>query len=213
MFENRIKDRITTKARTDVANTSDYINNPDDVVVRGVEGQASTELLADFGVKAKGWKWSLTGSGNYNFYMKDRGAAATLNTDKPQRVYKYQASISTTLRHDEGAMPWSLGAVAIMRGPVWYDTEENLLIPQGEPSSTYIHRKSPFWQVNLTGDVQVTPAITLFGAVNNLFNVNQHPLFIAIDNGKNIADLRFYNGSGGTSMPGRDFQFGLRGRF
>ena len=39
LFQNTIEDRITTRLRPGVANTSDYANNPGDVLVRAVAGR------------------------------------------------------------------------------------------------------------------------------------------------------------------------------
>ena len=206
LFQNTISNRIITRARSATANTSDYINNPADIVVRGVEVQLDADILRLIGREGGPWRWSAYAAGSYNFDMEDKGAAASANTRKAQRMYEYQAALGTRF----GRGPWTLQVNGALRGPIWYDTEENLLIPQAEPSRTYIHRKSPFWVWNVRADVKVYKGVTLFGAVNNLFNKNEHPLFIAIDETPTKADLRFYNGSGGTSMPGRQFQVGLR---
>jgi len=209
IFDNRIKDRIVSRPRAGVANTSDYQNSSDDVVVRGVELQLEGDLIRAMGMDADGWRWSVYAGGSYHFDMEDKGAPATANTRKVQRMYQHQAALGTRV----GQGPWSLGLNGALKGPVWYDTEESLLVPQVEANRNVIHRKGSFWVWNLRADVSVTRAVTVFGAVNNLFDKNEHPLFIAIDETPTKADLRFYNGSGGTSMPGRQFQAGVRARF
>lgn len=209
LFENTISDRIVTRARAGVANTNDFINNPADIVVRGLEAQFDADAMQLLGREGSAWRWNVYASGSWNFDMVDKGAAATANTRKVQRMYEYQLALGT--RFGQGR--WTLGVNGALRGPVWYDTEENLLIPQVEPSREYIHRKGAFWVWNVRADVNLTKGLTVFGAVNNVFDKNEHPLFIAIDETPTKADLRFYNGSGGTSMPGRQFQLGLRASF
>lgn len=87
-------------------------------------------------------------------------------------------------------------------------------MPAAEPYREYIWRKDPFVLVNLRGEVDLMPGVKLFAQVRNLFDVNYHPLFIAIAGQQpTLADLRFYNGGGGTSAPGRDVQIGLQARF
>ena len=68
-------------------------------------------------------------------------------------------------------------------GPVWYDTEENLLIPFAEPARGTIHRKGPFTTWNLRGRYELGSGLWLTGAVRNLLNKNDDPLFIAIQQG------------------------------
>jgi len=59
----------------------------------------------------------------------------------------------------------------------------------------------------------VLKGVTLFGAVNNIFDINQHPIFIALDTIPCVANQANQNGSCGNSMPGREFIVGLQGRF
>jgi len=147
--------------------------------------------------------------------MKDKGAVATANTRNITRMYRYESSLGLNVGQQGGAWKdWSVQLGGIFRGPVFYDTEENLLIPQGEPVSTYVHRKSPFWVWNLRGDVKLTQHITVQAAVNNILNKNAHPIFIATDSDPRIADPRFQNGTPlGTSMPGREFVLRLKADF
>jgi vitamin B12 transporter len=125
-------------------------------------------------------------------------------------MYEYQASIE--LRY-ERAEEWSAQLGAVLRGPMWYDTEESLLVPTAEPNRQFVHRKPPFWVINARFDYSLNAAWEVHAAINNLLNVNQHPIFIAIDATPTLADLRFYNGAGGTSLPGRELVVGARFRF
>ena len=95
---------------------------------------------------------------------------------------------------------------------MWYDTEENLHA-WAEPSRSYIHRKAPFTVVNLRGEVGLTRNVKLFAAVNNLFNVNEHPIFLGLDEQPYKLNASLANGGYGTSMPGRMFRVGVRALF
>lgn len=214
LFQNVIHDRILTRARTGTT-ISDVINNPADIFVQGLELQGTVDVLRALNANMGDWRLSLRSSGYYNFQMKDKGAAATANSRQVQRMYLYEASFAARLGQDAGFLgkPWNIELAGILRGPVWYDTEENLLVPQAEPNNTFIHRKSPFWVFNLRGDVALSDRITLSGAVNNILDKNEHPLFIAIDKAPYKADLRFQNGGRGTSMPGREFVARIQARF
>jgi vitamin B12 transporter len=206
VFENRIQDRIITRPRAGVANTSDFINNPADIVVRGLEWQSRYAV----GANSSPDRWVATFGGAWNFEMTDRGAPATANSRRAQRMYEYQASVG--LRY-ERAEQWSAQLDAVLRGPMWYDTEESLLVPAAEPNRQFVHRKPPFWVINARVDYRVNASWDIHAAINNVLDVNQHPIFIAIDKTPTLADLRFYNGGGGTSMPGREFVLGTRFRF
>ena len=212
LFQNVIQDRIISQARTGVANTSDYVNNPGDIVVRGLELQGDVNLLRLLSRDDTVWRWSVYGNGAYNFKMKDEGAAASANTDNLQRAYKYQATLGTRFGQAGVAHDWNFTVEAVLRGPMWYDTEENLLTT-AEPSRSYIHRKSAFTVVNLRGDVQIRKGIKLYAAVRNLFDVNEHPIFIGLDESPYKLDPTLTNGGYGTSMPGREFQVGIQAFF
>ena len=214
IFQNTISDRIITRNRAGVANTSDYANNSADVVVRGVEWQVSADLLRLANVGETNWRWTAYVNGSWNFDMVDKGVALTANSHKPERMYLYQAAVGTRFGQVDVRYPWSLQITGVLRGPVWYNTEENLLIPFAEPNRDWIHRKGPFWVWNIRGDVEVMQGVKLFGFVNNLFNKNEHPLFIGVDRQPYKLDARFVNGGGaGTSMPGIEAQAGLQVRF
>ncbi|NQE61477.1 TonB-dependent receptor [Caulobacter sp. RHG1] len=212
LFQNTIRDRIITVLRPDNTNTSDYANNPGDVLVRGLEVQSNTDL-GTLLLGASDWGLKLRAGGYYNFDMADKGAAATLNTNNVQRMYRYEGSFDARVEHTLFGRRAGADLVAILRGPVFYDTEENLLIPQGEPRSNWVHRKSPFVVLNLTGDIELTERVNLSATVTNLLNRNYSTLFIAEDSDPRIADPRFQNGGRGTSNPGREFVARLSVKF
>jgi vitamin B12 transporter len=167
------------------------------------------------GSRLGGHRLTAFGNGYYHFTMKDKGAAASANTDRVQRMHKFELAAGLRLARgqDRHAGDWSAQLTALLRGPMWYDTEEALLVPQGEPSSTWIHRKGAFTVWNFRADYRVTPGVKIFGGVNNLFNVNRSPIFIATDTRPCIANPIFQNGGCGTSMPGREWMIGLLAEF
>lgn len=212
LFENKIKDRIMTKPRSLNSKTSDYVNNPDAVVVRGLEvsNRLAMEKLLDW---QNNWQWTIQTNLAWNFHMKDKGIGKERNTDKVQRMYQYQASLTNRFGQEEVRYPWNVQLMGILRGPIWYDTEEKLLIPQAEPYSNYIHKKSAFWVWNLRGEVNVSKQLSLYASIDNIFNKNQHPLFIALDKKPYIMQTGASNGSLGTSMMGRSFNVGASYKF
>jgi vitamin B12 transporter len=211
LFQNTIHDRIVTRLRPGAANTSDYANNPGDVVVRGVEFQGEADFARFLGWS--GWRWRGYVNASWNFDMQDRGQPATANRRVVERMYRWQAGLGTTI----GQERWDVTVQGILRGPMYYNTEENLLIPQGEPFREYVHRKGAYGIVNLRGSVQVmpeaAPGLRAFGAINNLLDKNYHAIFIATEATPYISDPRFASGGRGNSAPGREFLAGLRFTF
>ncbi len=208
LFQNTIKNRITTKTRpgTNPA-VSDYINNPGDILVRGLELQGVAFLeqwlpLGDF-------SWSLGANFTWNFDMKDKGVV-NRNTDRPQRMYQTQGSLYTSIGQPSVSYPWSVRLSGVYSGPMWYDTEENLLIPEAEPNKTHIHQKSSFTVWNLRGEVEVASGWAIYAGINNLFDKNQHPIFIALDQKPYLMNPSGSNGGLGTSMAGREFYGGVK---
>ena len=98
---------------------------------------------------------------------------------------------------------------------MWYNTEESLspVFFPGQIRTVTVYEKEAFWVWNLRGEVEVMKGVKLFAAVNNIFDVNQHPIFIALDQIPCIAIQANQNGSCGNSMPGREFIVGLQARW
>jgi vitamin B12 transporter len=212
LFENTISDRITTRARPGVANTSDWVNNPGDIRVRGVELQLQADLARLFDIT--GFRWTAFANGTWNFEMIDEGKrlGPTVNTRTAERMYRYQAAIGTTV----GQPRWDASLIGVLRGTMHYNTEENLRVPAAEPFREFVHRKSAVWVWNLRGSFQPLadrPNLRVFGAINNLFDVNYHPIFIATASEPFLGDSRFSNGGRGNSAMGREFLAGLRVTF
>lgn len=213
LFQNVIKDRIKTVV-VGPGNRSQYQNNKGDVVVQGIESQISFELGKAIG-HANDWR--VFGRGGYNFALQDHGS--TKDSDRAERMYEYQAAIGTTY----GKLGvWEIGALGILRGPMWYDTEETF-VAGVESNNQHIHRKEPFWVINLHGLYRIQPGTALFGVplpaglevsahINNLLDKNEHPIFIALDKQPRTLTTNA-NGGAGNSMPGREYVVAMRYRF
>lgn len=215
-FRNEIKDRIRTQTRPGDPNTSDWVNNPAPIVVEGVELQVGLDVLRALRSSPSSWHWTVQGGGYFHYDMIDKGSAPTANTTRPQRIYEYHAAVGTRLGQGFGGRRnWSVNLGGVLRGPMWYDTEESLLVPQGEPNRSFIHEKKAFWIWSAGAEVKVsrTREITVFAAVSNLLDENEHPIFIGLDVTPSIVDPAFQNGGLGTSMPGRAIQGGVRYSF
>ena len=208
VYHNEIKDRIVSR---DISATeARYVNNDGKVLISGLEldSRLNVDQLTDLG----DWQLSFGLNASYNFQMKDQGRK-NRNRNEVDRVYKYQGAIFTQFgQSGETGAPWSIRLTGILRGPVYYDTEEGLYRPQFEPSSDFIHRKAPFMVWNLNGELGLSDSWTVYAGLNNLFNKNQHPLFIAIDDGTQYLSNP-NDGGYGTSMPGREFYVGLKYSF
>lgn len=208
LFQNTISDRITTQRLT--PQQSRYVNSPDDAVVQGLELQAAYDVAAALELP---WIANIQANAVWNFKMTDEGADPALTgpySDYIQRMYRYQASIVTTIGE---ADTWRLRLWSILRGPIYYDPEEALLIPQAEPNDRYVHRKDPFWVFNLRADWYPLEGVTLFAGINNIANKDEHPLFIATGDNSPLANPISSNGGLGNSLPGRTFYVGMSYRF
>lgn len=200
LFENRITDRIISRVEGTApggGTIGRYANNSDDIILRGLDMQLEYDLLQ----RASLWQWSTFANATWHIDMQDKGASSQARTDKPQRIYEYQGALGTRLGQDR----WDVTLSGILRGPMWYDTEERLLIPEGEPDRDFIHRKQSFWVWNLRAGYDLQPDWRLSAGVNNLFDKNEHPIFIALNRNPTIADPAFSNGGRGNSMPGRNY--------
>ncbi|MEW6453070.1 MAG: TonB-dependent receptor [Pseudomonadota bacterium] len=218
LFQNVIRDRITTRLRTGSTNTSDTINNPGDITVQGLELQSEADMLRILSWRVPNWRWSVFGNGYYHFKMLDAGAPAAALSDKATRINQYELSIGTRFGQPGDGSDWSkwnLQVQGLWRGPVWYNTEEflNPLYYPGQVRNTTVYRKGDFWVFNLRGEIEARKNVTLFAMVKNIFDVNDHPVFIVLDKVPCTANLANQNGSCGNSMPGREFIVGMQARW
>src|SRR5262245_19208224 len=202
LFQNRILNRITTAVRSSssAVTISDTVNNPGNIVLRGIELQAQADMLKTLGISAGNWRWTTYSNAYYHFHMVDEGAPLAAGTDRATRIYEYEASIGTIFGEGGSGRPWrdwNLEVRGLLRGPMWYNTEERLLLP-GQLVNVTAYRKSPFWVWYTRYEVGVGNGLNLFAAVNNIFDINQHPIFIALDQTPCIANPIFQNGHAAT---------------
>ncbi|MBS0540771.1 MAG: TonB-dependent receptor [Proteobacteria bacterium] len=218
LFQNVISNRISAQTISTVgtAVTAQYQNNPSDIVIQGLELQGEADVMRTLGLAvAPGTRWSVFGSGYFNFTMTDYGALPSAGSMQATRINQYEASIGTRYAELDAKMPWNVQLLGILRGPMWYNTEERLnpaFFP-GQVTSQTIYRKEAFWVWNTRAEIEVHKGVKFFGALNNILDVNAHPIFIALDQRPCQANGTFQNGSCGNSMPGREFILGVQARF
>ncbi|MCY4075085.1 MAG: TonB-dependent receptor [Acidobacteria bacterium] len=202
--------------RNDITNRIQAVGDTRNAAVRIYQNRAESELVglelqSNFVLARTGDATSVNLGVNaaHHFRMRDLDAAARqLSTDRIIRVYETQGSVLLGVHNPA----WMVQVAGTYYGPVWYDTEERLLIPFAEPERGTIHRKGPFTTWNLRGRYEVGEGLWLTGAVRNLLNKNDHPLFIAINREPLFANTALSNGGLGNSMPGRAFIVGFEWR-
>lgn len=201
LFRNDITDRIATVPVAPGSSRSMYQNRDESEVI-GLELQSRVDV-AELRPGTRLW---VGANGVYNFRMRDLDAAArALNTDRIERMYESQAAVILGVTDAR----WSGRLMGTYNGRIWYDTEENLRIPAAEPFRTFIHEKDPYWTWNLRGRRALGGGVWITGAVDNLLDTNEHPLFIGLNREPALGDTRFSNGGFGNSMPGRSFVIGV----
>ena len=222
LFQNVIMNRIAPVTTSSIGGVviQNEMNNPADIVVQGIELQGEDDLMKTFAIRSDRWNWKLFGNGYYNFKMVDNGAVPAAGSNQATRINQYEASIGTRFGQSGSAgcshgSGWNLQVLGILRGPMWYNTEESLnpAIFPGQSRNTTVYRKDAFWVFNTRGEVEVGKGVKLFAYVNNIFDVNQHPIFIALDTVPCPANQANQNGSCGNSMPGREFVVGAQARW
>lgn len=218
IFQNIISNRIQAVTTSSVGGVviQQQQNNPGDIVVQGLEFQADASVIRTFGLAVPAsWNWSVFGNGYYNFKMIDYGAPAAFGTDTATRINQYEAAIGTRFGQAAVEMPWNVQLLGILRGPMWYNTEESLnpLLYPGQIRSSTVYRKPPFWVFNMRGEIEVKKGVKLFAAMNNILDINDHPIFIGLDSSPCGANLVNQNGACGNSMPGREVIVGAQVRF
>jgi vitamin B12 transporter len=147
--------------------------------------------------------------------MIDYGAPPAFGTDTATRMNQFEAAIGTRFGQTAIEMPWSFQVLGILRGPMWYNTEEalNPLLYPGQIRSSTVYRKEPFWVWNMRGEVEVKKGFKVFAALNNIFDINAHPIFIGLDSSPCGNNYSLQNGACGNSIPGREFIIGGQVRF
>jgi vitamin B12 transporter len=218
LFQNIISNRIQAVTISSIGGVvvQQQQNNPGDIVVQGLEFQTDASVIRTLGLKVpESWNWNVFGSGYYNLKMIDYGAPAAFGTDTATRINQYEAAIGTRFGQSGIEMPWNFQLLGILRGPMWYNTEESLnpLLFPGQIRTSTVYRKPPFWVWNMRGEVEVRKGVKLFAAMNNIFDINDHPIFIGLDSSPCGNNLVNQNGACGNSMPGREVIVGAQVRF
>jgi vitamin B12 transporter len=218
LFQNIISKRITAVTVSSVGGVvvQQQQNNPGDLVVQGLEYQTEASVIRTFHLHApETWNWNVFGNGSYNFKMIDYGAPPAFGTDTATRIYQYETSIGTRFGQTGIEMPWNLQLLGILRGPMWYNTEESLnpLLYPGQIRTSTVYRKDPFWVFNMRGEVEVRHGVKVFAMLNNVFDVNASPIFIGADSSPCGLNAANQNGACGNAMPGREFVIGAQVRF
>jgi vitamin B12 transporter len=219
LFQNVIGNRISALTTSSAGGVviQQYQNNPSNIVVQGLEmqGEADVSRTLNLGL-SEGTRWSVFANGYVNFQMTDYGAnAAVTGSSQATRMYQYQVAIGTRYGEIDARMPWNVQLTGLLRGPMWYNTEEalNPLLFPGQTRNTTVYRKDAFWVWNTRAEVEVHKGVKFFGAINNIFDINNNPVFIGLDQAQCGNNYAAQNGSCGNSMPGREFIVGAQVKF
>ena len=219
LFQNTISNRISAQTISSVGGVvvQQYQNNPSNIFVQGVEMQAEADVHRTLGLSVDpGTRWSIFSNAGYNFQMTDFGAnVITAGTNMATRMYQYEAAIGTRWAELDAKMPWNVQLLGLLRGPMWYATEEalNPLLFPGQVRNTTVYRKDAFWVWNTRAEIEVHKGVKFFGALNNIFDINNSVQFIGLDQVPCGNNQLAQNGSCGNSMAGREFIVGAQVRF
>ena len=219
LFQNVIGNRIsavTTSSSGGVV-IQQYQNNPGNIVVQGLEMQAEADVSRTLGLGlSEGTRWSVFSNGYYNFQMTDYGANVGITgTNQATRMYRYEASIGTRYGQIDGERPWNVQLLGLLRGPMYYNTEESLnpLLFPGQVRNTTVYYKDAFWVWNTRAEIEMHKGVKFFAAINNIFDVNNSPIYVGLQQQPCGSNQVAQNGSCGNSMPGREFIIGAQVKF
>ena len=219
VFDQTIEGRINTTvidAREPGSSDdiSQFVNADGDARVKGLEVQADFDASHWLGLA--GHHLTLGVDATWNFKMRADGIDrrdSGPHADKLQRLNEYLASLR--LGYERGDR-WGASLIGLLYGPMYYDTEEHLSVESrygGELATNHVHRKDDFWVFSLRGHYNMADWLTVFGGVDNVFDKNEHPIFIALDEQPYISQPTRSNGGRGNSMRGRHFSVGMRVSF
>lgn len=219
LFQNIIGNRIsavTTSSSGGVV-IQQYQNNPGNIVVQGLEMQAEADVSRTLGLGlSEGTRWSVFSNGYYNFQMTDYGANVGITgTNQATRMYRYEASIGTRYGQIDGERPWNVQLLGLLRGPMYYNTEESLnpILFPGQVRNTSVYYKDAFWVWNTRAEIEMHKGVKFFAAINNIFDINNSPIYIGLQQQPCGSNQVAQNGSCGNSMPGREFMVGAQVKF
>ena len=162
------------------------------------------------------WRWTTFSNAYYNFNMVDRGALPAAGTTRATRVYEYEAMVGTRFgEYGTGRAwgDWNLEIRGLLRGPMWYNTEERLLLP-GQLVNVTAYRKEPVLGVVHALRGRVSPR----GSPCSRRSTTSSTSTSTRSSSRSTRPLAsqiptFQNGACGNSMPGREFVVGLQGRW
>ena len=219
LFQNVIGNRIsavTTSSSGGVV-IQQYQNNPGNIVVQGLEMQAEADVSRTLGLGlSEGTRWSVFSNGYYNFQMTDYGANVGITgTNQATRMYRYEASLGTRYGQIDGERPWNVQLLGLLRGPMYYNTEESLnpILFPGQVRNTTVYYKDAFWVWNTRAEIEMHKGVKFFAAINNIFDVNNSPIYVGLQQQPCGSNQVAQNGSCGNSMPGREFIIGAQVKF
>ncbi len=219
LFQNIIGNRIQAQTISSSGGVvvQQYQNNPGNIVVQGLEVQGEADVHRMLGLAVDpGTRWSVFTNGYYNFQMTDYGANTNITgTNQATRMYQYEAAIGTRYGKLDAEMPWNVSLLGQLRGPMYYNTEESLnpILFPGQVRNSTVYYKDAFWVLNTRAEIEVRKGMKFFAAINNIFDINNSPIFIGLQQ-QNCGDNQVaQNGSCGNSMPGREFIIGGQIRF
>jgi vitamin B12 transporter len=219
LFQNVIGNRITAQTLSSVGGVvvQQYQNNPGNILIQGLEFQLESDVIQTFKLATDpSWRWIVFGNGYYNFNMTDYGAQKLgIPASVATRVNVYEVSIGTRFGQVTTEMPWNFQVLGLLRGPMDYNTEESLspFFFPGQVRNVTVYEKGSFWVWNLRSELQARPGVKFIGVLNNVFDVNQSPIFIALDSPVCQASAVAQNGACGNSIPGRQFWAGVQVTF
>jgi vitamin B12 transporter len=219
LFQNVIGNRISAVTTSSAGGViiQQYQNNPGNIVVQGLEMQAEADVSRTLGLGlSEGTRWSVFSNGYYNFQMTDYGANVGITgTNQATRMYQYEASIGTRYGQIDGERPWNVQLLGLLRGPMYYNTEESLnpILFPGQVRNTTVYYKDAFWVWNSRAEIEMHKGVKFFAAINNIFDINNSPIYVGLQQQPCGSNQVAQNGSCGNSMPGREFIIGAQVRF
>ena len=219
LFQNVIGNRISAVTTSSAGGVviQQYQNNPGNIVVQGLEMQAEADVSRTLGLGlSEGTRWSVFSNGYYNFQMTDYGANVGITgTNQATRMYQYEASIGTRYGQIDGERPWNVQLLGLLRGPMYYNTEESLnpILFPGQVRNTSVYYKDAFWVWNTRAEIEMHKGVKFFAAINNIFDINNSPIYVGLQQQPCGSNQVAQNGSCGNSMPGREFIVGAQVRF
>ena len=144
---------------------------------------------------AGNWRWNVFGNGYYNFNMIDCGAPPAAGTDPRDAHQQVRGMASERVRPDGTAdvarlEPPAPAASCAGRCGTTPRRAFRRCSSRAEPQRHRLPRRARSGSGTRATRSKSSKGINLFAAVNNIFDVNHHPIFIALDQTPCIANPR-----------------------